>query len=286
MKLTHAIAHTKIMRQLYDKLYKNASPYSRIKYFTDASGCFPVTDTRCEHIVNNKVSSISEDGRFLELNRMEGLYSTLLAEFGDIVQSERIGVDNSKLEFEKFDLGSTEISALGKTLTLRYAERACRTGKSNHDTLVFRFNRLIDGSITDDILRSIDNKFASFSPGLNDNYVSHVNELKTIVSESITYIILSYVKTVSEKSCNYLMSNTHLTQKGGSVFNYLKRKNKIFKEMIDGTFYNPSKNYMRLSDNLESLRWGVRRIRIRDTSFIKSFEDKYVPVDSPYDKEW
>jgi len=288
MRLTQVIKQKNEVKALYNLVYPRISEKGKARIKEEYGTWLPVSDVCFTYLVSSFKSRIDKDLGCVTTNLVDGAY----AEIEKMVPGafRRIAHKENAILSKFLDaIFFTEkfIESAGRSIKLKCVDTDYRTLRLIYDVeiLVYNVSYLLDGRLSGENVESIDRFIIRYKPELNDNYKRCLEFLDQVCKESIYYILLTYVKSVSEKSCAYLMDNLHLMDKGGSIFDHFKNKSRIFSKIAYTLKYKPHSDLKR-DYNLSRLLKGKSKLKLSDTSFIKSFEDKYVPVDSPYDKEW
>jgi len=146
----------------------------------------------------------------------------------------------------------------------------------------------------DDVQKSMDS-----SSEENHSNIAKI-ALNRACKSMLEAVILAGVKSISEKSCAYFIENKNISR--SFLFEYIMHnfvgKSEVFLRLAwdmgandnddylaDGLKYYMvvTKGHNKLFDDLIS---GRVRFDLENKGKILQFEDKYVPVVSPYDKEW
>ena len=281
MKLTNAQKIINRVNNLYGEIYATASPVN----LNMAKNIFKpeiiVSDSNLGHCVFDPYL-IEEEG-VLAVSNKPGLYEDLLNDYPGILSYTTVSLSSvlsyitSKIFYEK-----RVISALGKSMNLHFLTKEPDDLPRSVKVLTYDSRSILLPNTPYSLITKIQDTVRYYDVLKSRRYDEIAEK---ICKDYYSYCVLSFIKKISEKSCAYAMSNMHIIDVDGEVSNYIERHDEYFARLI---YYIKHRGYRHLEKEPYILDFydDMQDLNIPNEKYIKNIGDKYVPVDSPYDKEW
>lgn len=249
--------------------YANSNFWDDIDFFS----LLPVNGGNNREYIYAKDITISDTTLFCPYTDKIGLYTRLISEFPGCFVARNIARPSFPRGVE-FSITQKSVNSLGHSFSYRHLENVPTVG-------VLCFS---DKAIKDKKVRAIQGVFSSY---VRNSY--HRNELDTMHSilndccfEMFIAGVLNSINFISPEACAHYMS-------GKRDLKYLaknlrcKTVQKINRDITSNT--HNIWPYPGLVGTLDKVIKGRIKINVPDY-VIKQGEDAFVPVESPYDKEW
>jgi len=233
-------------------------------------------------------SVVVEAKNLIFFNTMEGADIALIREYPGIFSRIECSTKNLKETIDVISFKEKSIEVRGKSKKFRCIGYGKVDESLETKALVYNQSSIVQGLVTEDMVRNIHEFVEEYSISENrgDSYRKCKAYLSQVCKEYLYYSVLNFVKTVSEKSCLYLMDNTHLLDRGEEVGDFLRDNTDFYSHVYDG---------VKIEDYSNLVRNPILKREQRDSfkpdapshvvSFIRELGDRYIPVDSPFDSD-